>query len=373
MTGSGGVAKRSSAIGFLLLFLAGLPGCEQPPAAPVAKPQAHLDRAAEALTTGQLDRAAAALEVAREAYGPSERLADLGLRLLVYRAATSPDPLDPSTAARVLYALDALGHAGDRPTDALLTTAAARLAWDAGQMEAAQAQLEQAVQLDASFAPGQVALGLLHRSAGRRLEALAAFEAAVGAAPGHTRTLNNLGVLYAELDRPTDALKTFEKALATGPDLTAHLNVARILTATGRHAEAVEHLVRAQALAPDRTDVAERLGAALWATGKLAEAKQALEAPARAGSPGALLTLARVAQHEGSDEAAAALFERVLRLRSDDYEAAFGLGFVLQRAGKKELAAQAYRQYLSLASGVASEASVVAEVKRTLAKLQAPD
>ena len=351
------------------------PGAEAPAAPTTALPAApspHLGAAEAALKAGELDRAAAALEVARQAQGPSEALARLGMWLRVHRAAEEPGRIADADQARLGYALEVLGWTEETPKEAVVAAAAARLAFERGDLGATRARLDAALKLDPAYPPALLSLGMLHRSQGRPLEALASFEAAAKAAPRHLRALNNLGVQYAELGRVEDALKQFAAAIAVEDNLAARTSAARLLANAGRHGEAVEHLRRALAFSPDAPDLLAQLGAALYGAGKLDEAEPVLERAVRAGgSVDALLTLARIAQARKDDPRAAALYQKVLEAEPASYGAAFGLGYTLQRMGRAAEAVAAYRRYLALTEKVAAEASVRSEVQRSLAALAA--
>ena len=94
-------------------------------------------------------------------------------------------------------------------------------------------------------------IGAAHERMGRAREAVAAYDAALAAAPLHVDALHNRGVALKALGRLEEALASFDAALACAPDFVPSLRGrGDLLTHLGRYGDAVECASRAVALQP---------------------------------------------------------------------------------------------------------------------------
>src|SRR5215203_514007 len=85
----------------------------------------------------------------------------------------------------------------------------------------------------------------------RRAESL--LSAVLAASPRDADALNLLGVLRARQQRGAEAERLFRRALAAEPShLGAHVNLGELLVMAGRAGEALDLLLAAHRLAPDR-------------------------------------------------------------------------------------------------------------------------
>lgn len=224
----------------------------------------HLTRAEAALEEGDFARA----EVA---FGAAHRLRPLDPELqrqqMLARVRQAAEALGDDVAA-VAYALDATA---DREGPAH-HVARGRLALRDGDVDGAREHFEAAGDHVHAF----LALAELHHAAGRKLEALDAYEAALRVAPRNLRVLNDLGVRYVGLGRHDEAVAVLQTALGVKDNGATRLNIGSALADLDRAPEAIEHLRRAAELVPGSAQVHRRLGEVLLQAGKLAEAEQSL-------------------------------------------------------------------------------------------------
>jgi len=93
--------------------------------------------------------------------------------------------------------------------------------------------------------------GFALRAASRHVEALAAYDRALGLRPDYVEALSNRGYLLAELGRNSEALESFERALAVRPDLPpALIGSGLVLQRLKRPTESLARFDAALALDP---------------------------------------------------------------------------------------------------------------------------
>jgi len=170
---------------------------------------------------------------------------------------------------------------------------------------------------------------------------------------------------FAE-DRPFDAIEEMRQALATAPDwAAAHLALGKLLltysdvrfsTATidrGRLAEAIEHLERACALAPQDADAAYWAGVGLHKDARNEEAARFIETALRLrpGFAPAVKELGILYADEGDTPRAIARLEEARALLPKDDEVLFRLGMQLEGEERLEEARDAYVRAAELNRG----------------------
>lgn len=165
-------------------------------------------------------------------------------------------------------------------------------------------------------------LALLRLADGLVDGALAAVDAAVAenlASPG--LDLARGLALARHGDRRGEALGYLRRALddGVGDPVVIRLEAAGILSADGRHQEAIEHLRAAEELAPDEPEVFYRLGRTLAAAGDREAAQAALE---RHRSLQGVLERAAEIEQAASADLAATLSEAQRLAEAGDLEAA---------------------------------------------------
>jgi len=110
-----------------------------------------------------------------------------------------------------------------------------------------------AVAADPTFALGYISRGYALRRLGRRNEALAAVEQALGLAPDNPFALSVKGAVLGELGRSEEARETFERALAIAGEkhrAALHYDFACFWAGRGGADECREHIKTAVDLYP---------------------------------------------------------------------------------------------------------------------------
>jgi protein O-GlcNAc transferase len=139
--------------------------------------------------------------------------------------------------------------------------------------EAAQAALEQAVQLDPCLAPAHATLGRVWQDLGLLAAAEQAFLRARSLAPGLISVHLDLGNLLLVSGRNEDAVTRFAEAVALHPDQPDLLvSLGTALRAVGRSDEAVAVLQRSVSLAPGLAAAHNNLANARLDQGRPADA-----------------------------------------------------------------------------------------------------
>jgi predicted O-linked N-acetylglucosamine transferase (SPINDLY family) len=113
-------------------------------------------------------------------------------------------------------------------------------------------------------------------SLGRHAEALAGYDAALAARPGHGQTWSNRGNALLALGRAEEAVQSYDRALGLMPDYPhGWRNRAAALAALGRLDDAVQSLQKALLLAPDFADAWQDCADILTQCGRREEAVSA--------------------------------------------------------------------------------------------------
>ncbi len=119
------------------------------------------------------------------------------------------------------------------------------------------------------------ALGASYLEAGRMDEAIVQFNEAVRLAPNAADGWNNLGHVLQLQGKPAEALAYFREAARLAPDNDlVQLNLGNALQDTGEVPQAIEHYRRAIALNPAAAEAHNNLGVALGSQGNVDEAER---------------------------------------------------------------------------------------------------
>lgn len=166
-----------------------------------------------------------------------------------------------------------------RPTNIRARINLARAQLSAGQAEAAEGQLREALRLDPASADARYNLGVILARSGRVEAAEAAYREAVRLRPSYAEAWNNLGGLRLARGDHDEALVLFRRALETRPRYAdAQANLALALLEAGRTDEAVGVARAARALDPRSATAAFALGNASIAARQWGEAHAAYTA-----------------------------------------------------------------------------------------------
>lgn len=197
-------------------------------------------------------------------------------------------------------------------------------------------------------------LGLLAHTAGEREAGEALVRRSIEIAPGYVSAHINLGNLLRDQSRRDDAEASYRQALDLDPDnADALCNLGSIHNQRAEFSRALELFRRAIELQPEHTGALHNMGNACRGLGRFDEAIDAYEQAGQLG--GGMAVDQRRAGHAligvGRFEQAAAFFERARMLEPDDPEALRGMARAHALAQHKELAIEAYREWLRLKPG----------------------
>jgi len=121
----------------------------------------------------------------------------------------------------------------------------AELAIAFGEEEQAIELLTRAIAVDPTCVGTRIALGFEYAAQGFVDEARIQFEVAATLAPGYADVRYNLGLLYSAEDKSAEAMRQFRQALAINPSfLPARRSLAALLERLGRHEEALREADR---------------------------------------------------------------------------------------------------------------------------------
>jgi tetratricopeptide (TPR) repeat protein len=242
---------------------------------------------ANAHAHGELGRALMAAGLGREALAHFERAlelspggsarSDLAMALMqlgrpadaarAYEQIVREEPRNASAHLELAAALSLLGRAAE--ADAHFQTARAlgvpdaewhrrrgRAKAEAGEFDAAKAELEAALRADPKSVETQVVFGMVLSAMGRPADGMKRFVAAVEMNPADAGAQAALGDALLEDLRPSEALPHFETALRLDPSRAAliHASLGRALVRLGRAKEAIEHLAAALELNPENVE-----------------------------------------------------------------------------------------------------------------------
>jgi superkiller protein 3 len=142
-----------------------------------------------------------------------------------------------------------------------------------GQVEAAIAHYQKALEIKPDHAAAHNNLGLALVSLGRVDEAIAHFQKVIEIEPNYADAHNNLGAALGRRGQVNEAIAHFKKALEIKPDLArAHNNLGNILADRGQVNEAIAHYRKALEIKPDFVEAYNNLGLALADRGRIDEA-----------------------------------------------------------------------------------------------------
>jgi tetratricopeptide (TPR) repeat protein len=212
----------------------------------------------------------------------------------------------------------------------------AELAFNAGKLGAARADLARLRQLVGDHPAVLHLLALVERKSGDNDAAREAFIAALRVAPEDPQINSNFANLLAAAGDSDQALRLYERAIAAAPDFhDARFNRAILLQKLGRFEEALRNIDSLLAARPREARFLSAQGALLRELNRLGEAAQAFDT-ALAQDPKRVVALrgrARVALERG-EEGAVAHYERALAVDPASPELILGLAEALEFEGR---------------------------------------
>jgi len=187
----------------------------------------------------------------------------------------------------------------------------------AGRLQEAIGQYEQALRLDPDYADARLDLGSILLGLGRPQEAAVQCHETLRLMPHHIGARVNLGNALLQMGKVPEAIAEYEQALRIKPDFVeAHNNLGNALLRLGKLSEAMEHWDQALRTKPDYVDAHVNLGIVL-------------------------LRLNRPTEAMGH-------WEQVVRLKPDYAEAHYDLGICLTKTGKIHDGIAQYEEALRL-------------------------
>jgi tetratricopeptide (TPR) repeat protein len=199
-------------------------------------------------------------------------------------------------------------------------------------------------------------LGIDLVQAGKIQEAILQFEQALQIRPDYPQAHNNLGNRLAQSGRIQEAIAHYEQALRIKPDyVEAHNNLGVVLNGQGKVPQAIAHYEQALRIEPDSAEVHNNLGVALSHVGRVQDAIAHFEQALRCkpDSAEAFNILGNALLRTGKTKEAITHFEQALRIKPTYAEAHNDLGNALLRSGRIQDAINEYGQAVRLKPGFA--------------------
>ncbi|HUI06611.1 MAG TPA: tetratricopeptide repeat protein [Verrucomicrobiae bacterium] len=186
-----------------------------------------------------------------------------------------------------------------------------------GRIQEEIAQYEQALRIDADYAPAHYGLGNISFRTGNVQQAIRHYEQALRVNPNFAEAQYNWGVALAQQGRVKEAVWHWEEALRIKPDYAeAHYNLGKALREMGKVDGAIEQYEQTLRIRPEYADAHFNLGNSLLQSGRINDA---------------------IGQ-----------YEQALRINPDMVETHYNLGIALEQAGRLPEAIGHYEQALRL-------------------------
>ncbi len=196
-------------------------------------------------------------------------------------------------------------------------------------------------------------LSVLHKQAGRILEALAANQKIVEITPLEAEAHYNLGNTLQELNRLDEAVVSYKQAITLNSNFAeAYNNLANALKRMNKLDEAVESYKQAVTLKPDYPDAHNNLGVALQELDKFDEAAISFNQAITLNSnfADAYYNLGNALQNMGILDEAVESYKQAVTLKPNYPDAYNNLGNAYQKMSRLEEAKSSYKQAIKLKS-----------------------
>jgi tetratricopeptide (TPR) repeat protein len=234
-----------------------------------------------------------------------------------------------------------------KPEMILAHTELARLLMELGRYEAAISYCEAAVAIDPNSMPSRIQLAIALRYAGRVQEGTRLWSEIIALAPNRAESYYVLGTQFRDMGQLPEALRCLNTALRLKPDIPEFLCAkGATLIYLNRAEEALACFQRAQTISPGMPDAPSGIGWSLRSLGRFEEADNYSQ-KVRDLSPTDLRSYKHVSSEgkalEGREEQhLAAVLERDETKIDDRITAGFGLGRLLDKAGRYDEAFSRY-------------------------------
>ncbi len=206
-----------------------------------------------------------------------------------------------------------------------------------------------------------LALGAVAFESGDLAAAEDDFQTALDLSPDLPEAHNGLGLIYARRGDYERAVAAFERALTLEPGVAAtEYNLAQSLQGTQAYEEAIAHYRTALALGGPQADALVGLAVAYYQIGEMAQAadaaRQALTADDSLAT--AYVVLGAVALAEQQPEEAIPNLQQAIALDANQSQAHFFLGLAYKSLGQPEQAIAAFERALATAEDEAARSRI---------------
>ena len=249
---------------------------------------------------------------------------------------------------------------------------------EAGERDAAEVRLRQALKLDSSMVIARTKLGEVLREQGKLNEAARHYRLALAVDPTYGEAEIGLGLIAKGQERPDAATGHFRQAVQHNPFLAeGFANLGTAYLQQGRWVQAVQELEKALSIEPANPQVHLNLGTALSRAGRLPEALEAFAEAVRLKPdfPEAHYSLGLARARSGRPRQAIEAFRQAVQLKPEDADFHYNLGVAHNELGQLEEAVEAFRQAVRLrpddAEGLSSLGLAYAQLGRLPEALKA--
>ncbi len=230
----------------------------------------------------------------------------------------------------------------------------------AGQMDAAERELQAGLAIEPANRSIKANLGRLYLDQGRANEAIMVLSAVAANDVGNTTLLMNLADAYAQIDRHEPATKLYQNVLLRTPNhVSARIGLGAVYQKLGRYEDATTEYTAVLQLSPTLADVHFNLGT-VYELRQLPDLAEAAYRQAIALNPNladAYFNLGNLYSGRQRLSEAVEAYAATLRLRPGDAAASINLGNVYYRAGRLTEASALYQRVLD--SGAESVVGVL--------------
>ncbi|MGA2243247.1 MAG: tetratricopeptide repeat protein [Verrucomicrobiota bacterium] len=220
-----------------------------------------------------------------------------------------------------------------------------------GSVDEAVAQYQTALQINPDYAEAHYNFGFALFKMGQVDEAIAHYQTALQIKPDYVEAHYNLGMALFKMGQVDEAIVHYQTTLQIKPDYAeAHINLGNALLQKGNVDEAIVHYQTALQIKPDDAEACYNLGNALLKMGNVDEAiaqyQKALQI--KPDSAEAHNNLGNALLKKGQVDEAIAHYQKALQLKPDYAEACYNFGNALLKMGNVDEAIVHYQKALQI-------------------------
>ncbi len=239
-----------------------------------------------------------------------------------------------------------------------------------GELEAAIAEYQRAVEIRPDDAVSLNNLGAALQASGRTGEAIPYLRRAVAARPGYASARFNLGNSLMVEEQPREAASHFLAVLQEFPeDFEVHVRLGYLYSMLGQNQESIDHYRKALQTRPADPDVLNDLGTVLAASGRFGEARTQFESSLRARpeQAEAHANLGLLLARTGDPAPALAHLQLAVEIEPANADVRNNLGILLAQMGRLEEAAEQFQRAVELAPAHAAAAENLRRARAQIA------